>query len=163
MVEFESIYGDLILQYIKFKRSLGYKYNNAEIRFRVFDRFAVQENCSQVGLTKSLFEKWMEPKDNEQESSRYRRVNELINFSRYLNDLGISSYCPRNIPHIKTGFTPYIFTHDEISRFFTACDENLNWGRYPTEFVYKLHKLTYIHFEFHRRWQSRFQYHLQNQ
>ena len=84
MVEFESIYGDLILQYIKFKRSLGYKYNNAEIRFRVFDRFAVQENCSQVGLTKSLFEKWMEPKDNEQESSRYRRVNELINFSRVI-------------------------------------------------------------------------------
>ena len=136
MVEFESIYGDLILQYIKFKRSLGYKYNNAEIRFRVFDRFAVQENCSQLGLTKSLFEKWMEPKDNEQESNRYRRVNELINFSRYLNDLGISSYCSRNIPHIKSSFTPYIFTHDEISRFFTACDENLNWGRYPTEFVY---------------------------
>lgn len=136
MVEFESIYGDWILQYIKFKRSLGYKYNNAEIRFRVFDRFAVQENCSQVGLTKSLFEKWMEPRDNEQESNRYRRVNELINFSRYLNDLGISSYCPRNIPHIKTSFTPYIFTHDEIARFFTACDENLNWGRYPTEFVY---------------------------
>ena len=78
----------------------------------------------------------MEPTANELESNRYRRVNELINFSRFMNDLGIASYCPRNIPHIKSGFTPYIFTHDEITRFFTACDENLNWGRYPTEFVY---------------------------
>ena len=136
MVEFDSVYGSFISQYIAFKRSLGYKYTQAEFRFRVFDRFAVKEKCEQVGLTKDLFEKWMEPIPNEQESNRYRRVNELINFSRYLNDLGIASYCPRNIPHIRSGFSPYIFTHDEISRFFAACDENLNWGRYPTEFVY---------------------------
>ena len=136
MVEFESVYGSFISQYIAFKRSLGYKYIQAEFRFRVFDRFAVKEKCEQVGLTKDLFEKWMEPIPNEKESNRYRRVNELINFSRYLNDLGIASYCPRNIPHIRSGFSPYIFTHDEISRFFAACDENLNWGRYPTEFVY---------------------------
>ena len=136
MVEFESVYGSFISQYIAFKRSLGYKYIQAAFRFRVFDRFAVKEKCEQVGLTKDLFEKWMEPIPNEKESNRYRRVNELINFSRYLNDLGIASYCPRNIPHIRSGFSPYIFTHDEISRFFAACDENLNWGRYPTEFVY---------------------------
>ena len=136
MVEFESVYGSFISQYIAFKRSLGYKYTQAEFRFRVFDRFAVKEKCEQVGLTKDLFEKWMEPIPNEKESNRYRRVNELINFSRYLNDLGIASYCPRNIPHIRSGFSPYIFTHDEILRFFAACDENLNWGRYPTEFVY---------------------------
>lgn len=136
MVEFESVYSSFISQYIAFKRSLGYKYTQAEFRFRVFDRFAVKEKCEQVGLTKDLFEKWMEPIPNEKESNRYRRVNELINFSRYLNDLGIASYCPRNIPHIRSGFSPYIFTHDEISRFFAACDENLNWGRYPTEFVY---------------------------
>ena len=42
MVEFESIYGSFILQYIAFKRSLGYKYTHAEIRFRVFDRYAVK-------------------------------------------------------------------------------------------------------------------------
>ena len=138
MVEFESVYGSFISQYIAFKRSLGYKYTQAEFRFRVFDRFAVKEKCEQVGLTKDLFEKWMEPIPNEKESNRYRRVNELINFSRYLNDLGIASYCPRNIPHIRSGFSPYIFTHDEISRFFAACDENLNWGRYPTEFVYTI-------------------------
>ena len=100
MIEFESIYGSFILQYIAFKRSLGYKYTHAEFRFRVFDRFAVQEGCKQVGLTKDLFEKWMEPTANELESNSYRRVNELINFSRFMNDLGIASYCPRNIPHI---------------------------------------------------------------
>ena len=67
----------------------------------MFDRFAVQENCTQVGFTKNLFEKWMEPTLNESESNRYRRVNELINFSRFLNDLGIASYCPRNIEIVK--------------------------------------------------------------
>lgn len=136
MIVFESVYGNFITQYIAFKRSLGYKYEDAEFRFRVFDRFAVCEGCNHVGLSKELFEKWMQPKPNEAESNRYRRVNELIRFSGYLNDLGIPSYCPRNLPHTRTGFTPYIFTHDEISRFFTACDNNVNWSRYPTEFVY---------------------------
>lgn len=136
MVEFKSVYSDFISQYISFKRSLGYKYKGAEFRFRMFDRFAVQENCTQIGFTKNLFEKWMEPTSNESESNRYRRVNELINFSRFLNDLGIASYCPRNIPHKKTGFTPYIFTHNEISRFFAACDANLKIKKFPTAFVY---------------------------
>ena len=84
MVEFKSVYSDFISQYISFKRSLGYKYKGAEFRFRIFDRFAVQENCTQIGFTKNLFEKWMEPTSNESESNRYRRVNELINFSRFL-------------------------------------------------------------------------------
>lgn len=136
MVEFESIYGSYITQYIAFKRSLGYKYCDAEVRFRPFDRLAVQENCKQVGITKELFEKWMEPTANEGENNRYNRINDVINFSRFLNDLGIVSYCPRNIPRPHSNFVPYIFTHEEISRFFTACDESVNWKRYPTEAIY---------------------------
>ena len=136
MEKYNSVYGNFILQYIAFKRSLGYKYIGAEFRFRVFDRFAVQESCEQIGLTKDLFEKWMERRVNESESNRYRRVNELINFSRYLNDLGIASYCPKNIPHIRSNFSPYIFTHDEINRFFAACDERANKNRRSSGLIY---------------------------
>ena len=63
MEKYNSVYGNFILQYIAFKRSLGYKYIGAEFRFRVFDRFAVQESCEQIGLTKDLFEKWMAAHD----------------------------------------------------------------------------------------------------
>lgn len=136
MVEFESVFADYIVQYIEFKRSLGYKYKGAEFRFRMFDRFALREGCKNAAITKQMFEKWVVACNGEAESNRYRRVNELINFSRYLSELGIASYCPRNIPHIRSSFTPYVFTHDEIERFFTACDENLNTERYPTEFVH---------------------------
>lgn len=136
MVEFESVFGEFIVQYIAFKRSLGYKYNGAEFRFRAFDRLAVNEDCANGGISRALFEKWMEPTANESESNRYRRVNELLNFSLYLNSLGITSYCPKNLPHHKSGFTPYIFTHDEINRFFTACDRSVTPERYPTEFAY---------------------------
>lgn len=136
MVIFESVYGKLITQYISFKRSLGYKYRSAEFRFRVFDKFALQENVSEAGLTKELFEKWAQLNANESDSSRYRRVNELLNFSRFLNDLGITSYCPRNIPHTKSSFVPYIFTHDEIVRFFAVCDEAVDFRRPCAEFSY---------------------------
>lgn len=136
MVEFESIYADFIKQYIEFKRSLGYEYRHAEFRFRVFDRFAIRKKCVKVGITKELFEEWAEPAINEKESTRYRRVNEIINFSRYLNTLGIDSYCPKNITHTASNFVPYIFTHEEIERFFIACDEIVNPNIYPTKFIY---------------------------
>lgn len=136
MVEYESVYGDLIGQYIRFKRSLGYKYEGAEFHFRKFDRFTVREGCTEVGLTKELFEKWTEQDANEAGSNRYRRVSELRNFSMFLNDMGIASYCPGNIPHPKSNFVPHIFTHEEISRFFAACDQSVDFRRNPTEFTY---------------------------
>ncbi len=146
MVEFKSIYSDFITQYIAFKRGLGYKYKDAESHFRAFDCLAHKERCAEVGITKELFEEWMKPTANEVESNRYRRVNELINFSKFLNDLGIASYCPRNIPHIRSNFTPYIFTHEEICRFFKACDEVISCKRPPAEFAYTtpaLYRLLY--------------------
>lgn len=146
MVEYESVYADYVTQFIAFKRGLGYKYTGAEFRFRRFDRFAVKEGCTVVGITKEMFEKWMEPEQNEAESNRYRRVNELINFSKFLNAFGIVSFCPRNIPHKPTSFIPYIFTHEEITRFFTACDDNMAYTRPAAEFTYAtpaLYRLLY--------------------
>lgn len=133
MLEFKGLYGQLLRQYIEFKRNLGYKYES-EYRYRDFDHFTQDKGCLSVGLTKELLDKWGTKRPNESESNCYKRINDIRNFSIYLNSLGFQSYVPRQSKSYKTTFVPYIFSHTEIQRFFTACDNlpitgysNLTW------------------------------------
>lgn len=128
MKTFSGVYASLLEQYISFKRSMGYKYESAEYRFAVFDRFTIEQGCTQVGLTKELCDLWALKRPNETESHKYNRICELRCFSMYLNSIGISSHVIRTTNHVKPSFVPYIFTHDEIRRFFDACDRSPKEG-----------------------------------
>lgn len=121
MLEFQGLYGKLLRQYIEFKRNLGYKYES-EYRYRDFDHFTQKQGCVSIGLTKELFDLWSTKKPNESDSNCYHRVNDIRNFSIYLNSLGIQSYVPRPHKNYKNTFVPYIFSINEIQRFFVSCD-----------------------------------------
>ncbi|MDD4238604.1 MAG: tyrosine-type recombinase/integrase [Desulfotomaculaceae bacterium] len=108
-------------QYITFKRNMGYALKNI-YTFKMFDRFTVENGATTVGLTKELADKWAEKRPNESNVTRYRRVNDITNFSIYLNHLGYQSYIPRQLKSYQTTFTPYIFSQEELNSFFTACD-----------------------------------------
>ncbi|MTI71703.1 MAG: integrase [Firmicutes bacterium] len=133
MLEFYGIYSQLLRQYIDFKRNLGYRYES-EYSYRDFDRFTQNQGCKSIGLTKELCQLWSSKRPNESNSNCYRRVSNIRNFSLYLNSLGIKSYVPSQPKKFKTTFIPYIFSHDEIKQFFSACDHlpitgysNLTW------------------------------------
>lgn len=121
MVEYHSVHAQFFQEYIDFKRSLGYKYD-AEYIFKGFDRFLVEKGVHEIGLTQEICELWAEKRPNEKETNRYRRLNNIRNYSMYLNRIGYTSYVQRQPKRIKTTFTPYIFTKDEISSFFNVCD-----------------------------------------
>lgn len=121
MIEFNGIYAPLIRQYIDFKRNLGYKFK-VEYEFAVFDRFTIENNEKVLGFTRKLIEKWGEKRVNESDVTRYRRIKTVRCFSIYLNQLGYSSYIPRQLKKYKSTFTPYVFSLEEIRRFFLACD-----------------------------------------
>lgn len=119
--EYLSVYGPLILQYFELKHSLGYLFA-IEYRFRDFDRFLYEIHVTQIGLTRSICEIWSKRRPNEVESNRYKRINDIRNFSVFLNGIGYPSYVPQLNASYKTTFIPHIFTQDEIARFFEACD-----------------------------------------
>lgn len=120
-MEFYGIYGNLIEQYILFKRSLGYALSNT-YTYKMFDEFTIEQNATSIGLTKELANKWGEKRSNESDVNRYRRVNTIINFAIYLNQLGYQSYIPRQVKKYQSTFSPYIFSKKELKAFFTACD-----------------------------------------
>lgn len=135
MVEYFSIYAPYINQYIEFKRNLGYKYQ-VEYNFKDFDDFILFHGFNHIGLTRKEFELWAIKKANESDSNQYHRINYIKNFSIYLNQCGYKSFVPHQKYKYISNFVPYIFTKDEIKKFFNSCD-NLNLGRYSnTTYVY---------------------------
>jgi len=133
-MEFKSIYAVLLKQYIEFKRNIGYDYKEIS-SFKTFDRFIIKNEFTEIGLNKDISDKWAKKRKNEADTTRYTRVNDIKNFSIYLNKLGYQSYIPEQIKFKKTTFTPYIFSKEEIKRFFGACDNLKFHKRSNTRYV----------------------------
>lgn len=121
MAEFVGVYAPYIEQYINFKRNLGYSFE-CESVFKLFDRFTLENNMNTLNFPYVICRKWRERRPNESDIMRYKRVNYIRNFLTYLNQLGYSACLPEPLKMPKTTFTPYIFSYDEIARFFKACD-----------------------------------------
>ena len=121
MINYSGIYAPYIKSYIEFKRNLGYRFS-LEYHFKDFDRFTIEQGCNIVGLTKELCEHWGTRRPNETEVNCYKRVNNIKNFSIYLNSLGFKSYISIQNAKYQSMFVPYIFSKAEIENFFRVCD-----------------------------------------
>ncbi|CAM4427321.1 tyrosine-type recombinase/integrase [Paenibacillus alkaliterrae] len=122
MSRFQGIYALLLDQYVDFKRSLGYKFIDAESAYYLFDQFTIQHAEGKIGITKELADRWSVKRPNESNSTCYKRVMYLVHFSSFLNDSGYPSYIPR-LPRVyQSTFTPYIFSHKEMDAIFAASD-----------------------------------------
>lgn len=120
-MEFFGVNALFIEQYIAFKRNMGYAFDN-NYTFKMFDDFTIENEVTSIGMTKELADKWSAKRPNESDVTRYKRVNTIINFSVYLNQLGYTSYIPRQLKIYKSTFTPHIFSKEELKLFFHACD-----------------------------------------
>lgn len=119
---FHSIMAHDFKEFVQLKRNLGYKYSTAEYLLRDFDTFLLRKGVKEPILTKDLFEEWMTRRQHEKGSTYKGRCTVVVQFARYMSDMGRPCFIPR-IPKTKvTGFVAHIFTEDEVKRFFYACD-----------------------------------------
>lgn len=124
IMTFLGVNAALIQQYIEFKRNLGYLMKRPCV-LKMFDRFTIKNGINTIGLTRELAEKWAEKRPNESKRNRYSRINVIINFSAYLNQLGYDSYIPKKPKPCRSTFTPYIFSLSELQAFFYAADTTI--------------------------------------
>lgn len=127
---FYSIYGPSIKKFLSLKRSLGFKYKAGEYELGKLDNIAFQREERSIGITKEFADTLCNKKLNESEKSRNNRIQMVRQFTFFLNDAGHSSYVP-NLPPFKNSHTPYIFTKEEVLRFFSVCDQIKSTNRNP--------------------------------
>ncbi len=121
MNELKSSLAPFIKSYVDFKRSLGYKYSDM-YTFSSLDRFLFDQSYESLGLSEEILRQWSQLRPNETDVNRYKRIDTIRNLSIYLNGIGYPSYVPMLPKRYTTSFKPYIFTDDELMRFFEACD-----------------------------------------
>ncbi len=119
---FWSVFAPHIDDFISLKRSLGYKYKEEERTLYTFDQFVLDQGHTYLGLTKEISDKWANRRHNEAELTIYGKVKVVKQFAEYMHDQGIKTYVPQLPKYPGCTFIPYIYSHEEISSIFRACD-----------------------------------------
>ena len=123
-VKYNSIFSELIQDFIDYKRVAGYKYESEVAILKEFDSLCCSLNIEAPVITKELSDIWCTKKPHESErSSHIKRVSCIRQFAFYLISSGYEAYIPVNLEYIqqrKSKYSAYIFSHEEMDRIFDA-------------------------------------------
>lgn len=108
--------------YIAFKKASGCKAHKLEMIINRFVSYAEQWEPGCTTISKDTAEKWATMSPEESPRNQQVRMNSVQNFARYLVSHGINAYIYPRIRWESSNFKPYIFSDDELARFFDACD-----------------------------------------
>lgn len=119
---FHSVFADEMNAYLEYKVASGYEAVSFCTHLRRFDSFCIQQGIKEPVFTTRDAVKWLQKKDAEATTTHYSRINGVKHFLMFLSQKGYSVYVTKDIKFKPTEFQPYIYTEDEIRRYFHAVD-----------------------------------------
>lgn len=119
---YESVFAELLNEYIAVRRKAGFQYNNPAYHLYRFDQYCKKLEIREPVITKALYDKWSFRFDKESKTSQNNRLQALRGFSSYLNTMGIESYIPVTLPKPEK-VVPYLMSDDDICEFFKQVDQ----------------------------------------
>ncbi|MDP1573897.1 MAG: tyrosine-type recombinase/integrase [Coxiellaceae bacterium] len=112
-----------IQNFIELKKAVGYKYITVEGRLKRFDNFTLEKYPKTKILTKEIVLNWCSKKTYEAQANQSTRTTTIREFGKYLDSIGIKAYViPKGYYPAPKQYTPYIYTSDELARFFAQTD-----------------------------------------
>lgn len=114
---FDEPYGELCLQFIQYKRSLGYKYGARSVRaMKELNQYLTENEDGSGGtaLTKATVLGYSDKRDGDEPMTRQMRESFIRQFAMYLNSLDIPAYVAPIRKKERGTLTPYIFTRRQI-------------------------------------------------
>jgi integrase len=110
--------------FIRYKRAQGLKYDAVPRSLRSFSRFLSAEQADDASIGQELIEKWCSFRPNENRLTQRRRIVETTQFLKYLSEMGVNVHLPHPTrkSRAREAFVPYIFSNEELRRFFEECD-----------------------------------------
>lgn len=122
-IEYVGPFGNHLKNHVELKQAIGYKYVTEARHLKRFDQFTLQKYPNVTFLTKEIVLDWCNKQPHETQANQCSRVSILRQFSRYLEVMGLEAYIPPKgyYPKIPQ-YMPYIFSQDELIRFFAQTD-----------------------------------------
>ena len=110
--------------HVELKQAIGYKYVTEANHLKRFDRFTFEKYPEATSLTKEIVLDWCNKKTYEAQANQCSRASILRAFSKYLDNLGINAYVlPKGYYPSEQKYIPYIYTPDELTKFFEQTDK----------------------------------------
>ena len=121
-VRFSGPFAPMCEKFVAQKRMLGAEYTQQENILRRFDNFSSAFEVEPYIISQELASAWSCKFPNETDMNRYNRVMEMLRFSKFLVTEGYPSFLTDSYPVKCSTHTPYIFTKEELQRFFRVVD-----------------------------------------
>jgi len=122
--QWKSPLGNKMQEFLAIKRMTGFKYEREGRLLEKFDEYCFANSYDSGFLSRKSIEEFCYGIYYEKEGTRYNKEKILSGFAEYLCSCGHESYiCPRKSAPKKGSFTPYIYTEEELRRFFRSVDQ----------------------------------------
>jgi site-specific recombinase XerD len=122
---FKSIFALYFNGFIEMKNAMNFNIKCFRIFFLELDRFFVENNVTDVHITKNQISQWYLTQSNIKKTTLYHKCSILRQFCQYLCHLGQECYVPRLPDYVQSDFVPYIFTHKQMKLILEECDRLL--------------------------------------
>ena len=121
---FQSVFAPYIREFLKMKSSLVLNSNIYRHTLQQWDEAMLKNGYKELYVTREMVSAWEGSLNNICDRTSYAKHTQIIQFLKYMCRLGIECYVPR-IPKRPTNmYTPYVFSHDEMSRIMDAIDKS---------------------------------------
>lgn len=121
---YEGPFKDHLKNHVELKKAVGYKYDAEESHFKRFDRFTREKYSDTTNLTKEIVLDWCSKRTYEARANQCLRASIIRQFGKYLDSIGEKAYIlPKGYYPTEEQYMPYIYTDDELTRFFAETDK----------------------------------------
>ena len=121
-IQFNSCWAEDINEYLETKEKSGYTTKDLIYVFKKFDNFCIENNINTKIFTKEHAAKIRINNDNIKHVTFYKYINSVKNFLIAMAIKGYNVIPPRDISRSRDQLIPYIYTKDEIIKYFRAVD-----------------------------------------
>ena len=137
--EYSGVLADILTAYIAEKRAVGHDYTVEASRLSEFSRFTLNFDMPANTLTEEVVKAWISRRPNDSDRGYFSRFCIVRPLAEYMQRHGYDAYCPTRdeIGRVEYSYNPYIFSREELRRFFDAVDSmpKRNLGAYNKHHV----------------------------
>lgn len=114
---------DAIKEYVEYRKASVRDSHSYVKNVMLFDHFCASEYPRQTELTQEIVDRWCRQRASECTNSCASCVYLVLDFIKYMNKREMTKIDLPQVPRsVSKTYTPHPFTHDELKRFFYACD-----------------------------------------
>jgi len=117
-------FAERIAEHVSLKQALGYKYVAESKSLSRFATFTQRKYPDAQALTREIVLDWCAKKPYESQANQCARASMLRQLAIFMDSVGEQAYIlPKGYFPTEEQYVPYIFTKDELNRFFNSTDQ----------------------------------------